>query len=192
MDRIGLFFGSFNPIHIGHLMIAEYMAENTDLKEVWFVVSPNNPLKKRENLLDAHHRLYMVKLAIEDDSRFRACDVEFKLPYPSYTSHTLVKLAELYPQKEFALIMGEDNLANIEKWKNFEFILDNYPIYVYTRVGKEDTQYRNHPSVIFTQAPQIEISATFIRESIKARRMVRYYLPQAVGEHIDKMNFYQK
>ena len=192
MGRIGLFFGSFNPIHIGHLMIAEYMTENTDLKEVWFVVSPNNPLKKRENLLDAHHRLYMVKLAIEDDFRFRACDVEFKLPYPSYTSHTLVKLAELYPQKEFALILGEDNLANIEKWKNFEFILANYPIYVYPRVGKENTQYRNHPSVIFTQAPQIEISATFIRESIKARRMVGYYLPQAVGEHIDKMNFYQK
>ncbi len=192
MDKIGLFFGSFNPLHIGHLMIAEYMVENTDLKEVWFIVSPNNPLKKRETLLDAHHRYYMVTIAVENDARFRVSDVEFKLPYPSYTTHTLLKLEELYPQKKFVVLMGADSLATIEKWKNFEFILDNYQIYVYPRQGTKETPYFKHPSVIITDAPLIDISATFIRKSIKEKKSVKYFLPFMIDEHIDKMGFYRK
>ena len=133
--NIGLYFGSFNPIHIGHLIIAEYMIENSDLDEIWFVVSPSNPLKKKESLLDERQRLYMVNIAIEDDARFRSSDIEFKLPYPSYTCVTLAHLTERYPEKNFSLIMGEDNLENIEKWKNYEFILNNFHIYTYPRAG---------------------------------------------------------
>ncbi|HOF46455.1 MAG TPA: nicotinate (nicotinamide) nucleotide adenylyltransferase [Bacteroidales bacterium] len=192
MSKIGLFFGSFNPIHIGHLIVAEYMVEFTDLKEVWFVVSPSNPLKKQQNLLDAHHRLYMVRLAIEDDFRFRASDVEFKLPYPSYTTHTLLKLEELYPDKKFALIMGEDNIESLEKWKNYQFILDNYSIYVYPRQGKGDHPLKQHPSVIFTNAPQIEISATFIRNAIRENKKISYFLLPKIEEYIDLMGFYRK
>lgn len=191
MNKIGLFFGSFNPIHIGHLIIAEYMAENSDLKEVWFVVSPNNPFKKRETLLEAHHRLYMVNLAVENDPRFRVSDVEFHLPYPSYTVHTLLKLEEMYPNKKFCIIMGEDNLTNITKWKNAEFILQNYPLYVYPRAGN-DTATLNLPGDIhLVNAPHIDISATLIRSSIHAGKRVQYMLPPAVDKHIDEMGFYK-
>lgn len=191
MDKIGLFFGSFNPIHIGHLIIAEYMVENSDLKEVWFVVSPNNPFKQRESLLEAHHRLYMVNLAIEDDFRFRSCDVEFRLPYPSYTSNTLVKLGELYPNKQFCIIMGEDNMENIAKWKNPEFILENYEFYVYPRKGSDANQYKNRPNVHFVDAPNIDLSATLIRRCIKDGVRVQYMLHPKVDKHIDEMGFYK-
>jgi len=191
MPKTALFFGSFNPIHIGHLIIAEYMIVNSDIKEIWFVVSPSNPLKKKETLLAEHHRLYMVKLAIENDYRFRACDVEFKLPYPSYTSNTLVYLNELYPKKEFALIMGEDNLENIEKWKNYEFILNNYQIYLYPRIGHDGGKYKNHPNVSFVKAPLIEISATLIRESIRQKKSVKYLLLPEIEKYIDEMGFYK-
>lgn len=192
MPKIGLFFGSFNPIHIGHLMLAEYIVENTDLKEIWFVVSPNNPLKKKSTLLSEHQRLYMVNLAIEDDARFRSCDIEFKLPYPSYTCHTLVYLQEKFPDKDFALIMGEDNLESIEKWKNYEFILENYSIYTYPRLGYDGGKYKQHPSVVFVNAPQIEVSATMIRDSLAQGKSVKYFLHHKVEQFIDEMQLYRR
>jgi nicotinate-nucleotide adenylyltransferase len=188
--KTALFFGTFNPIHIGHLIIAEYIVENYDLKELWFVITPSNPLKKKSSLLDEYHRYYMVNLAIEDDGRFKASDVEFKLPYPSFTAYTLTYLQEKYPQREFVLIMGEDNLESIEKWKNWEFILENYQIYVYARVGYDGGKYKNLPSVTFIDAPRIEISATYIRESLKTRKKVKYMLPSKVERYIDEMGFY--
>lgn len=191
MAKIGLYFGSFNPIHIGHLIIAEYLVEHTDLKEIWFVISPSNPLKKKSSLLNEHQRLYMVNIAIEDDPRFRSSDIEFKLPYPSYTSHTLTYLQEKYPQKEFALIMGEDNLENIEKWKNWEFILNNYHLYVYPRIGFNGKKFHDHPSVTMVNAPKIEISATMIRESIKAGKSVKYLLLPQVEKFIDDQLLYK-
>ncbi|MBQ4355885.1 MAG: nicotinate-nucleotide adenylyltransferase [Bacteroidales bacterium] len=192
MPKVGLFFGSFNPIHIGHLIMAEYFVENTDLAEVWFVVSPNNPLKQKSSLLSAAQRLYMVNLAVEDDARFRSSDIEFHLPLPSYTCHTLVHLQEKYPQKEFVLIMGEDNLESIEKWKNYQYILDNYNIYVYPRPGSDGGKWKDAPKVRMVPAPQIGISATMIREAIAAGRSVRYFLHPKVAECIDEMGFYKK
>ncbi|HNW67329.1 MAG TPA: nicotinate (nicotinamide) nucleotide adenylyltransferase [Bacteroidales bacterium] len=191
MQKIGLFFGSFNPIHIGHLIMAEYFIENTDLKEIWFVVSPNNPLKKKDTLLNASQRLYMVNIAIEDDPRFRSCDIEFKLPYPSYTCNTLVHLQENYPDKTFVLMMGEDNLENIEKWKNYEFILNNYSIYTYPRMSYDCGEHKNLPNVTFVPAPRIEISATLIRNSIAQKKSVKYLLPTKVEQFIDDMQLYQ-
>lgn len=191
MQKIGLFFGSFNPIHIGHLIMAEYFIENTDLKEIWFVVSPNNPLKKKDTLLNASQRLYMVNIAIEDDPRFRSCDIEFKLPYPSYTCNTLVHLQENYPDITFVLMMGEDNLENIEKWKNYEFILNNYSIYTYPRMGYDCGEHKNLPNVTFVPAPRIEISATLIRNSIAQKKSVKYLLPTKVEQFIDDMQLYQ-
>ncbi len=192
MPKVGLFFGSFNPIHIGHLIMAEYFVENTDLAEVWFVVSPNNPLKQKSSLLSAAQRLYMVNLAVEDDARFRSSDIEFHLPLPSYTCHTLVHLQEKYPQKEFVLIMGEDNLESIEKWKNYQYILDNYNIYVYPRPGSDGGKWKDAPKVRMVPAPQIGISATMIREAIAAGRSVRYFLHPKVAECIDEMGFYKR
>jgi len=192
MNNIGLFFGSFNPIHIGHLIIAEYIVEHTDLDEVWFVISPNNPLKQKKTLLNEHQRYYMVQSAIENDARFKACDVEFRLPRPSYTSFTLLKLSELYPNKNFSIIMGEDNLQSIEKWKNYEFILNNYPIFVYPRAGYEGKKDYANAQITIVEAPRIELSATMIRESLRTGKNVRYCLPPAVAEYIDEMNLYRK
>jgi len=191
MSKIGLFFGSFNPIHIGHLIMAEYFVENTDLNEVWFVVSPNNPLKKKATLLNEHQRLYMVNLAVEDDSRMRSCDIEFKMDRPSYTCHTLVRLCEKYPDKDFALIMGEDNLQSIEKWKNYEYILENFPIYVYPRPGSDAGERKTSPGVTFVPAPQIGISATMIRESIAQGKKVTYFLHPKVEKYVEEMNLYK-
>lgn len=192
MPKIGLFFGSFNPIHIGHLIMAEYFVENSDLKEIWFVVSPNNPLKKKESLLSEHQRLYMVNLAVEDDARFRSCDIEFHLSLPSYTCHTLVHLQEKYPDKEFVLIMGEDNLETIEKWKNYEFILDNFSIYAYPRIGSDGGKYKNHSNVTFVNAPYIGISATMIRNGIAEGKTMRYFVHPKVAQFIDEMRLYSK
>ncbi|MDR1346371.1 MAG: nicotinate-nucleotide adenylyltransferase [Bacteroidales bacterium] len=190
--KVGLFFGSFNPIHIGHLIIAEYCLEHSDLCEIWFVVSPCNPLKKKATLLAEHHRLYMTKLAIENDFRFRACNIEFKLPYPSYTATTLMRLSEKYPDKEFALILGDDNMENIEKWRNWEYILDNYNVIVYPRYGFDQAAAAKYPHVSYVNAPLMELSATQIRENIKAGRQVRYMLPDTVWHYIDEMGFYKK
>jgi nicotinate-nucleotide adenylyltransferase len=190
--KIGLFFGSFNPIHIGHLALANYFIEYTDLDKIWFVVSPQNPFKKKNTLLDEKQRLYMVKLAIENNNRISASDIEFKLSQPSYTINTLAHLKEKYPKHEFALIMGADNLDTFHKWKNYEAILNQHEIYVYPRPNSNGGDLAKHPKVKMTQAPLIEISSTAIRNAIKEKKDVRYFVPAAVWEYITEMHFYKK
>jgi nicotinate-nucleotide adenylyltransferase len=192
--KIGLYFGTFNPIHIGHLIIANHLVENADIDAVWFVVTPLNPLKDKKTLLADHHRLAMVQLAVEDYPKLDVSDIEFKLPQPNYTVHTLAYLGEKFPQHQFALIMGSDNIQSFHKWKNFEFILENYPIWVYPRLTeiKTQTDFETHPNVQIIQAPIIEISATAIRNDIKAKKNIRPLLPEKVWHYIDAMNFYKK
>ncbi len=191
MFKTGLFFGSFNPIHIGHLIIAEYMVEHSDMQEVWFIVSPCNPLKRKSSLLDDRQRLYMVNLAIGDDARFKASDIEFSMPQPSYTCHTLSMLSEKFPQREFALIMGEDNLRTIDKWLNYQWILDNYDIYVYPRTDGAPSLAAMPARACVIDAPVVGISATLIRESIRQRQSVQYMLPERVYQYLDEMGFYR-
>jgi nicotinate-nucleotide adenylyltransferase len=174
------------------MMIAGYIAEYSDLKEIWFVISPQNPLKEKSSLLTDHHRLALVNVAIENDARFRSCDIEFKLPQPSYTIDTLTYLHEKYPQKEFALIMGADNLENIQKWKNFEQILLYYSIYVYPRPGSDGGKYKDHEKVIWVNAPLLEISSSFIRNGIREKKDLSYFLPEKVYTYIQEMHFYEK
>ncbi len=188
---VGLFFGSFNPIHIGHLALANYMLEFTDLSEVWFVVSPHNPLKEKKTLLDDRQRLHMVSLAVEGFSKLKASDIEFKLPQPSYTVNTLVHLKEKYPKKEFALIMGADTLETLPKWKNAEQILQ-HQLFIYPRPDKDGGVYQSHPSVHITAAPLMDISSTFIRSAIKDKKNVSYFLHPKVAEYIEEMGFYKK
>ncbi|MGP8216176.1 MAG: nicotinate (nicotinamide) nucleotide adenylyltransferase [Bacteroidia bacterium] len=191
--KTGLFFGSFNPIHIGHLVIAEYMVEFAGLDKVWFVVSPHNPLKPERTLLPEVQRLQMVRLAIEFDNRFKASTIEFELPRPSYTINTLTYLKEKYPKQEFALIMGADNITTLHKWKNYEQLLNNYEIYVYPRKESYDIpSYAIRPSVHLTEAPVMEISSTFIRNAIKSKKNVRHMLPAPVAVYIKEMRFYEK
>ncbi|MDI1254877.1 MAG: nicotinate (nicotinamide) nucleotide adenylyltransferase [Flavobacterium sp.] len=192
--KIGLYFGTFNPIHVGHMIIANHIAEFSDLDKVWMVVTPHNPLKQKNTLLDDRHRLQMVFLATEDYPKIEPSDIEFKLPQPNYTINTLVHLKEKYPQHEFALIMGEDNLNSFQKWKNYEVILSNYNIYVYPRIdnGDSNPQFVNHPKIHKIEAPVIEISSTHIRESIKNKKNYMPLLPQKVWEYIDHNNFYKK
>ena len=192
MSKTGLFFGSFNPIHIGHMVLANYMLEFTDLDEVWFVVSPHNPLKEKQTLLAQNHRLAMVRLAVEDHKGLKASNIEFKLPQPSYTINTLVHLQEKYPKKEFSLIMGMDNLQTFDKWKNYEQILKNYTLYVYPRPRLEPGKFANHPSVVLTDAPIMEISSSFIRKAIKEKKNVDCFMPEKVAAYIEEMNFYKK
>ena len=193
--KIGLYFGTFNPIHIGHLIIANHLAENTDLDEIWFVVTPHSPFKEKKTLLDNHHRLAMVQLAIEQFPKLKASDIEFKLPKPSYTFKTLAYISEKYPQHTFSLIMGADNLNGLHKWKNYETILENHEIYVYPRVTKKDdileTVY-SHKHINLVDAPIIELSATAIRTAIKNKQNVLPLLPYKVWKYIDEMNFYKK
>ncbi|MFC6103817.1 nicotinate (nicotinamide) nucleotide adenylyltransferase [Olivibacter domesticus] len=190
MQKIGLFFGSFNPIHTGHLIIANYMANHTDLSEVWLVVSPQNPLKKKDNLLNMYDRLEMVNLALEDAENIRSNDIEFRLPKPSYTIDTLIYLRERYPDKSFVLIMGADNLITLKKWKNYEIILRDFAIYVYPRPGFDSSEWANHSKITITNMPLMEISSTFIRNAIKERKNVRYFLPNKVLDFIDKKGIY--
>lgn len=193
--KAGLFFGSFNPVHAGHMIIANYMSEFTDLDEVWFVVSPLNPFKKKETLLADHHRLELVTQAIGFDyKKIKVSNIEFKLSKPSYTINTLAYLNEKYPQYKFALIMGADNLNTLPRWKNSEIILSNYEIYVYPRINSVDVQdeIKSKGKIYFVQAPVIEISSSFIRESIAAGKDVRYYLPEKAFLYLDEMNFYKK
>ncbi len=190
--KTGLFFGSFNPIHVGHLIIANHMVEHTDLDEVWFVISPHNPLKKKSTLLADHHRYAMVNLAVEDNRKLWASNIEFGLSQPSYTVHTLAFLEEKYPEKEFVLIMGGDNLASLYKWKNYEHILQNYSIMVYPRPGEQLPDLVNHQHVKVVEAPLMHISSSFIRKSIKEGKSVEYILSDRVFKYLTEMHFYQK
>lgn len=189
--KTGLFFGSFNPIHTGHLIIASYMAGFTGLKEVWLVVSPHNPLKSRTGLGNMYDRLEMARLATESASKIKVSDIEFGLPQPSYTIDTLVYLQEKYPGKEFALIMGADNLVSFKKWKNYEVLLKNYQIYVYPRPGVDLSEWHDHPSIVITDTPQMEISSTFVRKGIKEGKNVQYFVPDKVLAFIEGKNMYR-
>ncbi len=190
--KVGLYFGSFNPIHIGHLIIAEYIVEHSDLEEVWFILSPNSPYKTQSQLLNEKQRYYMLNLAIEEVARFKASDVEFRLPRPSYTHHTLAMLREQHPQIEFAIIMGEDNLRTLPKWKNSSYIIENFPVYVYPRNTELAAEVLPAGAQIhIVTAPKIELSSSLIRESIKEKRRIHFMLPPKVAAFIDDMNLYK-
>lgn len=190
--KIGLFFGSFNPVHSGHLVIASYMAEFTDLEQVWLVVSPHNPLKAKQTLLQDYHRLALVKTAIGINRKLKASDVEFKLSQPTYTIHTLAHLSEQFPQHQFALILGSDTLETFHKWKNYEQILEHYELYVYPRPHSTGGELIKHPHIKKVEAPLMEISASFIREAIRNKKDVRYMMPESVWNYIEEMHFYEK
>lgn len=189
--KIGLFFGSFNPIHIGHLAIANYIKEFSDLDELWLIVSPQNPLKKKKTLLDEYERLKMVELALSNDDKIKASDIEFRLPKPSFTIDTLTYLNEKFPKNEFAIILGTDNFESFHKWKNYEVILKQYKLYVYPRPGYDLGDYKNHPSIKQIDAPIMEISSSFIRKSIQEGKNVRHFLPERVYQYINEMFFYR-
>jgi nicotinate-nucleotide adenylyltransferase len=189
--KIGLFFGSFNPIHIGHMAIANYMVEFTDLNKLWFVVSPHNPLKIKQSLLADYHRLEMVNLAINGDLRFASSNIEFSLPQPSFTINTLTYLKEKYPQNEFIIIMGSDGLETFHKWKNFDQIIKNYSRYIYPRPDTNSEFLEKIENGRLVNAPLIEISSTFIRESIRVKKDIRHFLPFPVWKYLDEMNFYR-
>ncbi|WP_027137931.1 nicotinate (nicotinamide) nucleotide adenylyltransferase [Gaetbulibacter saemankumensis] len=191
--KVGLYFGSFNPIHIGHLVIANHFAEYSDLDQVWFVVTPLNPFKKKESLLDNYQRLEMVYRATEEYDKLKPCDIEFSLPQPNYTINTLVHLQEKFPKIEFALIMGEDNLKSFHKWKNFEVILENYTLYIYPRISenKISTRFDNHEKIKHVDAPIMQLSSTFIRKAFKAGKNIKPMLPDSVWKYADEMNFYR-
>lgn len=193
--NVGLFFGSFNPIHIGHLIIANHLAQHPDLDQLWFVISPHNPLKEKASLLKDYHRLALVKVAIEDNPKLRASDIEFHLPQPSYTVKTLAHLKEQYPDTTFSLILGEDNLKSLHKWYNYEYILKHHRIFVYPRPGHATVESQlpfKGDFVLCEDVPKMEISSTFIRDAIKAGRDVKYLLSPEVYNYVDEMGFYQK
>lgn len=191
--NIGLYFGSFNPIHIGHLILANYLAEHSDLDEIWLVVTPQNPFKDKKSLLDNASRLEMVSLSLKEYDKLKPCDIEFHLPQPNYTIDTLIHLEEKYPQHSFSLIMGEDNLKSFHKWKNYEVILSHYLIYVYPRLseGKVPDALQGHEHIVYIKTPIIELSATAIREDIAQGKDVRPMLPPQVWSYIDKWGFYK-
>jgi nicotinate-nucleotide adenylyltransferase len=190
-DKIGLFFGSFNPVHTGHMVIANYMAIHTGLKQVWMVISPHNPLKKKKSLARDHDRLHLVRLAIGENTRLRASDIEFGLPQPSYTIDTLTYLREQYPDKDFVLIMGGDNLASLHKWKNYELLLRDYQIYVYQRPTYELGELEAHENVRIFEAPLMQISSTYIRQSIQKGHSVEYLVPDRVHAYLQLSGMYK-
>lgn len=191
--KVGLYFGTFNPIHVGHLTIANHLAEHSDMDQVWFVVTPLSPFKKKSSLLDNHQRLEMVYRATNDYDKLRPSDIEFTLPEPNYTINTLTYLQEKFSEHTFSLIMGEDNLKSFHKWKNYELILDNHDIYVYPRIssGEVEHRFKDHPKIHKVEAPIMELSSTFIRSEIKAGKNIRPMLPEHVWEYVDEMNFYK-
>ena len=202
MKKIGLYFGTFNPIHVGHLVIANYMAYYTNLDEVWLVVSPQNPLKEKASMLNDYHRLSLVQVAVEDNPKLKASNIEFDLPVPSYTINTLTYLKEKYPTFEFGLIMGEDNLRTFHKWKNHEQIINDHFLYVYPRLLTDeeaknsaltkDNYLSTHEKVIFCDAPIMKISSSFIRNAIKDKKDVTYLLTESVAKYVKEMHFYEK
>ena len=200
MKKVGLYFGTFNPIHVGHLIIANYMADYTNLDEIWLIVSPQNPLKKKESLLADYHRLSLVRIGIENNNKLKASDIEFNLTKPSYTVHTLIHLKEKHPDYHFNLIMGADNLRSFHKWKNHQEIIKEHNIYVYPRILTEQ-ELKNtteiskptfeHKNIIHCDAPMMKISSSFIRNAIKNKKDVQYLLTEPVNKYIDEMNFYK-
>ena len=194
MKKIGLYFGTFNPIHVGHLIIANHLVENSDLEEIWMVVTPLSPFKKKSSLLENHHRFELVYRATESYPKLKPSDIEFKLPQPNYTVTTLAYIQEKFPDKNFSLIMGEDNLKSFHKWKNYETILENHHIYVYPRIaeGTVEHQFKNHPKIHRVEAPIIQLSSTMIRNGIKNGINIKPMLTSEVWQYIDEMNFYKK
>lgn len=190
--KVGLFFGSFNPVHVGHMIIANHLAEYTDLDQIWMVVSPHNPLKNKSSLANDNDRYHLVQLAIGDNTKLKASNVEFSLPTPSYTIDTLTYLKEKYPDKKFALIMGGDSLESIEKWKNAETLLSEYEIFVYKRLSTDISKFENLKNITVIDAPLLDISATFIRHAIKNKKSVRYLVPDAVYDYLAHSNMYRK
>ena len=188
----GLYFGTFNPVHIGHMAIANYIVEYAGIDQLWFVVSPQNPFKNKMNLLDDYQRLEMVHRAIDDDPRFRASNIEFGLPKPSYTIDTLTYLKEQYPGHRFKIIMGSDNLEKFHKWKNYESIVGNYGIIVYPRPGFDPKSIGLHQNITICEAPQMDISSTFIRNAIKQGKDMRHFIPPVTWKYMEEMNFYKK
>ncbi len=188
--KVGLYFGSFNPVHNGHLIIANHILNETPLEKIWFIVSPQNPFKTESTLLNEYQRLHLLNLAIENDSRIKVSDVEFNLPRPSYTSVTLLYLQEKYPAHEFSIIMGSDSFQNLHKWKNYEFIIKNHSIYIYQRPGFEIKNTIN-ANIVVVDAPLLQISATHIRHLIKTGKSIRYMVPDKVIEEIEKSNYYK-
>nr|WP_319511564.1 nicotinate (nicotinamide) nucleotide adenylyltransferase [uncultured Draconibacterium sp.] len=190
--KVGLYFGSYNPIHIGHLAIANYMVEYTDIDQLWFVVSPQNPLKKKNNLLDDYQRLELVHRAVDGDDRFRASNIEFSLPKPSYTVDTLAYLKDQHPNYHFKILIGSDNLENFHKWKNYETIIEDYGIIVYPRPGFDPQKVQVEKNITLAKdAPLMEISSSFIRKAIQEGKDVRHFLPQKSWEYLEEMNFYR-
>ncbi len=188
--KIGLFFGSFNPVHIGHMIIANYIASNTDLEKVWMVVSPHNPLKQKATLARDHDRLHLVHLAIGENKALFASDIEFYLPKPSYTIDTLTYLKEKHPDKEFTLIMGGDSLASIHKWKNYEKILE-YPIFVYKRTNADLSAIEKRSNIEFVEAPLLDLSSTYIRKCLSEKKSIQYLVPDAVFEYIMQSSLFK-
>ena len=192
MKKVGLFFGTYNPVHVGHMVIANYMVEFTDMDELWMVVTPHNPFKKKSSLLKDYDRLHLVQLAISDDTRLKACSIEFDLPQPNYTCDTLAYLTEKYAGVHFSLIMGADNLNHFHKWKNHEVILENHDLYVYPRMdSNEGGELKRHYKVNYVEAPVMRISSTFIRNALKESQNVRHYMPAEVAKYVAEMNLYK-
>lgn len=190
--KTALFFGSYNPIHIGHMAIAGYILENSDVDEIWFVVTPLNPFKNKESLLAEYHRIELVERAIGDNIKMKASDIEFHLKKPSYTIDTLTYVKEKYQNREFSIIMGEDNINTIHKWKNYDLIIENHKIYVFPRFNEEEKkQSLFHENIIYLNAPRIEMSSSFIRKSISENKDVRYFMPLKAWQYLDEMNFYK-
>lgn len=190
--KVGLYFGSFNPVHHGHLLIASYVLNHTELQQVWFVVSPQNPLKPAASLLNEYHRLYLVQLAVEGEKNLKASDIEFKLSKPSYTIDTLTYLQEKYPNHEFSIIMGSDSFQNLPKWKNSEWLLRHYPMYIYTRPGYDNLPtYPAAKAVHRLAAPLLPISSTDIRKNIREGKSIRYLVPESVRTEIERNGYYK-
>ena len=189
--KIGLYFGSFNPIHIGHLIIANHILNETEIEKIWFVVSPQNPFKENKSLLNEYDRLHLVRLATQEDTRIKCSDIEFSLSKPSYTSNTMAFLSEKYPENKFSIIMGSDSYQNLNKWKNYETIVDNYDIYVFLRKDHAIKEAIKENPIIL-DAPLIEISASQIRENIKNGKSIRYLVPEIVREEIETRKFYRQ
>ena len=189
--NVGLYFGSFNPIHLGHLIVANHVLNETIIEKIWFVVSPQNPLKESKTLLNEFDRLHLVRLATQEDNRIKCSDIEFNLPKPSYTTNTMAFISEKYSEHKFSLVMGSDSYQNLNKWKNFEVLVSNYPIYVYKRLGHEIKKTFNEKTFILN-APIIQVSASQIRELIKSGKSIRYLVPENVREEIETRRFYKQ